>query len=137
MGAGRVPFRALGGVAPLAECRQRAGSESGDDPERLPWISGKYFISPARLCRSKCAGRVLLSGGTQGGCLYPPAPLCADLYVIKDWVIYMYITTTLTMSKHRQFSIVLHNVISTSKTTVEDFVASLNPTNSVDRKSVV
>ena len=43
----------------------------------------------------------------------------------------MYITTTLTMSKHRQFSIVLHNVISTSKTTVEDFVASLNPTNSV------
>jgi len=35
------------------------------------------------------------------------------------------------MSKHRQYSIVLHNVISTSKTTVEDFVASLTPTTSV------
>jgi len=43
----------------------------------------------------------------------------------------MYITTTLTMSKFRQFSIVLHNVSSTSKPIVEDYVSSLSPTNSV------
>jgi len=76
---GRTRPTARSGPQGLCRVDRERGVRVETTPNACPGFSGNFISPHAPAGPVKRARRVLLTGVTQGGCLYPPVPFWANM----------------------------------------------------------